>query len=314
MNETGKNRFQYVFGPVPSRRLGRSLGIDTVPFKTCTYDCVYCQLGRTTVKTSHRDVYVPLKVVIQEIRNKLEEEQTIDYITLSGSGEPTLYSDLAVLIERIKEITDIPVAVLTNSSLLWDREVRQALNKADLVIPSLDAGDGSSFMRVNRPVESIGFDRMVYGLRQFRESYRGLLWLEVFLLDQITATEEMVRLMATHVRSINPDRVQLNTVIRPPAEKYALSVPKHSMLQFAKMFECRTEVIADYTSAFDTGRSTASREDIILLLKRRPCTLEDIAAGLYIHRNEAIKHLGHLTAEGIISTMENEKGVFYILK
>lgn len=257
---------------------------------------------------------MPLKVLVREVRRKLEEEKKIDYITLSGSGEPTLYSDLALLIEGIKEITDIPVAVLTNGSLLWDREVRQGIDKADLVIPSLDAGDGPSFTRVNRPVESIGFDRMIYGLHQFRESYPGLMWLEVFLLDQITATEEKVRQMAAHVRSIHPDRVQLNTVIRPPAEKYALSVPKHRMLQFAKMFECKTEVIADYPSAYDTDRSAISREDIVHLLKRRPCRLEDVAAGLSIHRNEAVKHLEHLMVDGVISTMENEKGVFYVLK
>jgi wyosine [tRNA(Phe)-imidazoG37] synthetase (radical SAM superfamily) len=309
-----KKQYRYVFGPVPSRRLGRSLGVDLVPFKTCTYDCIYCQLGRTTVKTRKRISYVPDAVLIEEVRRKLSEKQKIDYITLSGSGEPTLHSHLSPLIRGIKDITDIPVAVLTNGSLLWDEDVRAGIHKADLVIPSLDAGDSACFMRVNRPVTDIDFETMIDGLRRFRRTFRGAFWLEVFLLNRITATEEHVRKMAEHVRSIGPDKVQLNTVVRPPAEKDALSVPQRRMSQFAKLFEPEAEVIADYPDAPVTDGFTGSREDIVRLLKRRPCTVEDIAAGLSIHRNEAIKQLEHLSADNILSIMENEKGVFYFVK
>lgn len=309
-----KTDYQYVYGPVPSRRLGRSLGIDLVPFKICTYDCIYCQLGRTTVKTMKRETFIPIKVLIREIRRKLNEKRKVDYITLSGSGEPTLYSDLAPLIEGIKDITDIPVAVLTNGSLLWNEDVRTGIDKADLVVPSLDAGDDARFTRVNRPVEGIDFDTMMEGLRQFRHSYRGAFWLEVFLLDRITAAEEHIRRIAALVRSIRPDKVQLNTVVRPPAEKSALSVPEDRMRAFAKLFDPEAEVIADYPHAADMESMAASREDIVRLLKRRPCTLEDVAAGLAIHRNEAVKHLEHLSAENLVSVIENEKGVFYVIK
>ncbi len=313
-DEANKKQYRYVFGPVPSRRLGRSLGVDLVPFKTCTYDCIYCQLGKTTVKTRKRIPYVPDTVLIEEIRRKLGEKQKIDYITLSGSGEPTLYSGLSPLIRGIKSITDIPVAVLTNGSLLWDEDVRTGIHKADLVVPSLDAGDSDCYTRVNRPVVGIDFKTMIDGLRRFRRTFRGAYWLEVFLLNRITATEEHVRKMAELVRLIGPDKVQLNTVVRPPAEKYALSVPQSRMSQFAELFEPEAEVIADYSSAPDAAGFDGSREDIVRLLKRRPCTVEDIAAGLSIHRNEAIKQLEHLSADGVLSIMENEKGVFYFVK
>ena len=170
----------YVFGPVPSRRLGRSLGVDLVPLKTCSYDCIYCQLGRTTCKTIERKEWVPLDAVLNELEGKLSTRP--DYITLSGSGEPTLYSRLDEVIERIKSITDIPVAVLTNGSLLWQEDVQQQLAAADLVMPSLDAGDPATFHLVNRPHEALTFEKMLSGLIAFRQHFHGRYWLEVLLL------------------------------------------------------------------------------------------------------------------------------------
>ncbi|GAG90670.1 unnamed protein product, partial [marine sediment metagenome] len=169
---------EYIFGPVPSRRLGRSLGIDLVPFKTCTYDCIYCQLGRTTNKTLARKDWAPINRVIKQLSSKLDSKP--DYITLSGSGEPTLFSRLEELISKIKNITDIPVAVLTNGSLLWLPEVRNALKAADMVVPSLDAGSSQIFQYVNRPHRDITFSRMLEGLVKFRNEYNGKYWLEVF--------------------------------------------------------------------------------------------------------------------------------------
>ena len=172
----------YVFGPVPSRRLGRSLGVDLVPHKTCSYDCIYCQLGATTCKTTERKEWVPLDDVLEQLKAKLSTAP--DYITLSGSGEPTLYSRAEELIDRIKAMTDVPVAVLTNGSLLWQEEVRRQFMKADLVIPSLDAGDEGMFRLVNRPHEDVTFERMLAGLVDFRREFRGAYWLEVFVLGR----------------------------------------------------------------------------------------------------------------------------------
>jgi wyosine [tRNA(Phe)-imidazoG37] synthetase (radical SAM superfamily) len=177
-----------VFGPVPSRRLGRSLGVDLVPFKTCTYDCIYCQLGRTTCKTVERKQWVPLERVLEEVGKKLDTRP--DYITLSGSGEPTLFTPLDKLIEGIRAMTDIPIAVLTNGSLLDCWGVQWELSLADLVIPSLDVGTDRTFRLVNRPHETISFDRMLSGLIGFRRRFSKQYWLEVFLIGAYTTFEE----------------------------------------------------------------------------------------------------------------------------
>ena len=161
----------FVYGPVPSRRLGRSLGVDIVPFKVCTYDCIYCQLGRTTQKTLDRAVLVPINQVVQELEGVLGRVPRPDYVTVSGSGEPTLHAELGRLTAQIKKITDVPLAIITNGSLLFRAEVREACRTADLVVPSLDAGDESAFQYVNRPHPSLSFEQVVQGLIQFREEY-----------------------------------------------------------------------------------------------------------------------------------------------
>jgi wyosine [tRNA(Phe)-imidazoG37] synthetase (radical SAM superfamily) len=196
---------EYIFGPVPSRRLGRSLGVDLVPFKTCSYDCIYCQLGRTTNKTIKRKEWVPIDIVIDQLKAKLSSKP--DYITLSGSGEPTLFSRLEDLVSKIKDITDIPVAVLTNGSLLWLPEVRNALKSADLVVPSLDAGSSQIFQYVNRPHSDITFSKMLDGLVTFRDEYSGKYWLEVFLIAGVTTPDAEINRLANCVNSICPDKV-----------------------------------------------------------------------------------------------------------
>jgi wyosine [tRNA(Phe)-imidazoG37] synthetase (radical SAM superfamily) len=289
---------KYLFGPVPSRRLGRSLGVDLVPFKTCTYDCVYCQLGRTTHKTVERGEWTPVDDILGELEERLSTRP--DYITLSGSGEPTLSSRIGEVIERIKTMTDIPVAVLTNGSLLWDEEVRRPLCGADLVIPSLDAGDEATFQRVNRPVESITFELMLKGLVDFRREFRGEYWLEVLLLDGVTATPAAVEQIARCAARIEPDRVQLNTVTRPPADPGAAPVSKERLAQFATMFSPEAEVIADFRDVHQKSEFVAGRQEVFEMLRRRPCSVADVAAGLQMHHNEVVKYIGELQAEGLL--------------
>lgn len=299
----------YIFGPVPSRRLGRSLGVDLVPFKTCTYDCIYCQLGRTTNKTVERRQWVPLDDILAELKEKLATKP--DYITLSGSGEPTLYSRLDELIARIRSMTDIPVAVLTNGSLLWQEEIRRQLMDAHLVIPSLDAGHGSMFRAVNRPHESISFDRMLEGLIAFREEYYGEYWLEVFLLAGHTAVDSELERMADCVRRIKPDRVQLNTATRPPAEEYAVMVDSRRMRDLAVRFDPPAEVIADYRGVHAQSDFKAGRDSVLEMIQRRPCSLEDIADGLGMHRNEVIKYVDELDAKGLLEKRSSGGKLFY---
>jgi len=299
----------YIFGPVPSRRLGRSLGVDLVPFKTCTYDCIYCQLGRTTNETVERHEWVPLNDVLEELKGKLASKP--DYITLSGSGEPTLFSRLDELIAGIRSMTDIPVAVLTNGSLLWQEAVRRQLMDAHVVIPSLDAGHSSMFQAVNRPHESIPFDQMLQGLLAFREDYYGEYWLEVFLLAGHTVIDSEICKIVESVNRIKPDRVQLNTATRPTAEDYAVMVDRRKMADLVSRFDPPAEVIADYRGIHADSDFKAERESVLEMIRRRPCSLEDIADGLGMHRNEAVKYVEELDAEGLLEKRSSGAKVFY---
>ncbi len=289
----------HVFGPVPSRRLGRSLGIDLVPFKTCSYDCIYCQLGPTTCCTVDRQTFVPLDVILQELEQKLDTQP--DYITLSGSGEPTLFRPIDRLIAGIRTLTAVPVAVLTNGSLLHDERVQAELAAADLIIPSLDAGDEVTFQQVNRPHASLDFQSMLEGLVAFRRRFPGPLWLEVFLLDGVSTTPQSLTNIRRCVDLVRPDRVQLNTVARPPAEETARGVPRDRLEEIAALFSPPAEVVAEFHSAAAQQASAAGREEVLQLLRRRPCAVDDLVGGLRMHRHEVLKCLEHLQADGLIA-------------
>lgn len=287
-----KEKMRYIFGPVPSRRLGRSLGVDLVPFKTCSYDCIYCQLGRTTNKTMKREEWVPIDEVMAELEKKLSTNP--DYITLSGSGEPTLYSRLDELIERIHAITDVPVAVLTNGSLLWQPELRAQLLNAELVIPSLDAGDETMFQVINRPCTGISFEKMLQGLIDFRREYQGLYWLEVFLLAGHNVTSADLQKIVDCTKRINPDLVQLNTATRPTTEEFAQLVDRADLERIAQRFSPPAEVIADYHGVHQQSDFESQQTTVLEMIRRRPCSIEDIAAGLSIHRNQVVKYVENL--------------------
>ena len=286
---------RHVFGPVPSRRLGRSLGVDLVPFKTCSYDCIYCQLGPTTCRTIGRKDWVPLDSVIADLEHRLSSKP--DYITLSGSGEPTLHSQVSELIAKIKAMTDIPVAVLTNGSLLWSKDVRRQLLQADLVIPSLDAGDETMFRVVNRPHSQISFERMLDGLVAFRQEFLGQYWLEIMVLGGLTGTSTEIAKLADCVDRIRPDCVQLNTVTRPPAEEQAIGVSRERLSELSSLFQPPAEVIADFRGVHQELEFVGDRREVLTMLQRRPCSVEDIAHGLGMHQNEVLKHLEELLAQ-----------------
>jgi wyosine [tRNA(Phe)-imidazoG37] synthetase (radical SAM superfamily) len=291
-----EKKLRHIFGPVPSRRLGRSLGVDLIPFKTCSYNCIYCQLGHTTDQTIERKDYVRVSEVLSELKVRLQEGPRPDYITLSGSGEPTLHSGIREVIAGIKSLTDIPVAVLTNGSLLYIPEVSDAILSADLIVPSLDAGDEASFQYVNRPHPDIGFTEMVDGLASFRKKFQGQIWLEVFLLGGVTAIESEVKKIAKLAERMEPDRIQLNTSTRPAAEDYVYAVSRERMEQLAEFFKPRAEVIADYRGVHQEEDFAARQDDVLDMLVRRPCSLDDIVRGLGIHKNEAVKYIEELLA------------------
>lgn len=312
MNTPQKSKAtRYVFGPVPSRRLGRSLGVDLVPFKTCSYDCIYCQLGRTTCRTIERREWVRTATVLKQLREKLSTRP--DYITLSGSGEPTLHSGLGKIIQQIKAMTSIPIAVLTNGSLLWQKEVREEISLADLVLPSLDAPDTERFEFINRPHPEITYSRMLQGLQELRREFAGEYWLEVMLLAGYNALPPEIRELVSQVRRIKPDKVQLNTAVRPPAEDYAIAVQPERLKEIARAFMPAAECIAEYRAAEQTPSFAGSADLILEMLQRRPCTEDDIAAGLLMPRLQVAKHLAVLEAEGRVHSRRRDGLIFYTL-
>jgi wyosine [tRNA(Phe)-imidazoG37] synthetase (radical SAM superfamily) len=304
----------HVFGPVPSRRLGRSLGVDLIPFKACTFDCLYCQLGPTPKTTLERQQIAEVEPIIGEITEKLAATKP-DYITLSGSGEPTLYPRLGELIERIHEVTTVPVAVITNGSLLFDRDVREGLIHAELVIPSLDAGDEEMYRRVNRPHDELSFQRLVEGLTLLKKEYRGQYWLEVLLLAGLTDSEEEAAKIAAIARQIGPDRIQLNTCVRPPADRSARMVSANRLDELTNLFSPKAEVIADYRRDGLEISNDGDSAEILEILSRRPCSAPDIAAGLGLALNEVIKRLEPLLSDGRVEATRTETGlIHYVVK
>ncbi|MCD6405979.1 MAG: radical SAM protein [Planctomycetes bacterium] len=299
----------YVYGPVPSRRLGRSLGVDLVPFKTCSYDCIYCQLGRTTNKTVECREWFPLDDVLRDVAAHLDSKP--DFITLSGSGEPTLYSRIRQLVSRIRDMTDTSIAIITNGSLLWKESVRESLLGVDLVVPSLDAAGEETWRRVNRPHNALSFDTMVEGLEGLRREFKGDYWLEVLLLEGITATDDEVRRIAEIAARINPDKIHLNTSMRPPAESFARPVSRADMERFAGIIGEKAVVVADFEAQGPEGDFSARKADVLALLQRRPCTLKDVAAGLGVHHNEAIKYLDELSREGTVESRLRDGKTYY---
>jgi len=280
-----------------------------VPFKTCSYDCIYCQLGRTTRKTVERREWLAIDAVLDDLKRRLSCRP--DYITLSGSGEPTLNSRLGECIEHIQAMTKIPVAVLTNGSLLWQKQVREELAMADVVLPSLDVGDAFKFAFINRPHENLTFDQVIDGLISFRSEYTGQYWLEVFLLGGYTGIEADVKKLARWVTRIRPDRVQLNTVTRPPVENFAVSVSANQLAHFARLFRPTAEVIAERPSRLSSKAARLDFGAVLDLLRRRPCTAEQIASGLGLNRLEILKCLEVLERKGDIATSPHEGQVFY---
>ncbi|MFH1722467.1 MAG: radical SAM protein [Candidatus Altiarchaeota archaeon] len=300
----------YLYGPVPSRRLGSSLGVDLVPCKVCSFDCIYCQLGRTTRKTCERKEYVSREGVIKEISEFLESGNTCDYITLAGSGEPTLHSGIGDIILQVKKLTDIPVAVITNSSLLGSIKLRTELKQADVVLPSLDATSQTVFETINRPADGISSEKMVYWLSSFRKGFEGKLWLEVLMVRGVNDSPEELMGLKQAIKDIRPDKVHINTVTRPSCEFYAQPLNQVELSQIAEVLG--GEVIAD------SNRSTLSKvlddqkEDLISkLIERRPCTLFDISNALGLHENEAVKYIKSLETRGKIKSSYKQGKRFY---
>jgi len=305
---------KYLFGPVPSRRLGRSLGVDIVPFKVCTLDCLYCQLGSTTNKTIERREYIPIEPVLAELKDRLDNGLQADFITLSGSGEPTLNLRLGELIDGIKKITDIPVAILTNGTLLYRPDVRADCAKADVVVPSLDAGDEEVFRKINCPHRDISIEKLISGLCAFRKEFAGQIWLEVFFVEGLNTDAEQIAKINALIKRIQPDKVQLNTAVRPTAETGVKKLDTEKLQAIAAQLGAKCEVVADFLPGPRGKRIEgleSKAEDVLSMLKRRPCSLNDICSGLGLHPNEVLKYIGHFQRQGLVGSEQKDGITFF---
>ncbi len=309
--------YKYLFGPVPSRRLGMSLGVDLVPKKVCSLDCVYCEVGKTTKLTLERKEYIKVDRVKEDLTNYFNNNPDPDYITFSGSGEPTLNVFIDEILQFIKENKpNVPVAVLTNGTLLHDSNVRATLLKADLVLPSLDAATEEVFNKINRPAKGLNIDTCIQALIDFRKEFKGTMWLEVFILPGYNDSKNELAEFKKAILKIQPDSIQLNTLDRPGTVSQLKGASREELQDVADYWGLDNVVII--AAAPERKQMQSYRSDIetaiVETIVRRPCTLDDLTKILGKHVNEVNKYLDVLEADGKIETVEQERGVFYQVK
>jgi len=310
-------KYKFLFGPVPSRRLGMSLGIDLVPAKVCSLDCVYCEVGRTTKLTANRAEYVPLNGILEELNDFFIYNEDPDYITFSGSGEPTLNNRIKEVLQYVKSRKpSVPVAVLTNGTLCSDINVRQAIINADVVLPSLDAATDKVFTKINRPVPLLTAAKCIEGLTLFRQEYQGQMWLEVFILPGYNDDPYELAAIKNAILRIQPNKIQLNTLDRPGTVPGLRSATREELMRIINFWNLPdVEIIA---SAILRKQIHSYKEDIensiLGTITRRPCTLKDLSIMLGLHGNEINKYLSTLEQEGKIYSTQEERGIFFRLK
>ena len=307
--------FCYLYGPVPSRRLGRSLGIDLIPRKICTYNCIYCQIGRTTKRTLLRKEYVSEKEVLDEVSAFFREGETsVDYLSLSGSGEPTLHSKIRSIIKGIKEITQIPVAVITNGSLLWKKSVREDLLQADVVLPSLNGVSPEVFRKINRFHKDLSAKKVIEGMVEFRKIYRGKIWLEILFCRGVNDTPDELQRLKEAIEQIRPDLIHLNTVVRPPSEDWVKPLTRGEMEEIAAFFGDKASIISEFNRHLTYITSEDVKDGILRILKRRPLSLSDLSTWMGIPQEELRKEVASLSQEGKIQTRPHGNSIFFEIK
>ena len=319
----------FLFGPVNSRRLGRSLGIDLFREKICNLNCVYCEVGPTTVPANRRGRYSPTREILAEITEFCSDPHrlaAVDVLTVTAKGEPTLHLDLGVILRHIKSLTDKPVAVLTNGTTLADDEVREALQLADIVVPSLDAVRAESFSKVDRPARGLTVEAIINGLRDFSRAYRGRLWLEILLVRDINDADADIDALLPVLTTLRLDRIQLNTVVRPPADPGARPVAEARLAEIARRLQAALAVPVDLPSpvaGFGDERDAAPlptadaepaalRQAIIQMVRRRPCTAADIDRVFHLGGAEKVEQLlASLVASGTLRILTHAGDRFY---
>lgn len=312
---TKKSRKQrnakYTYGPVPSRRLGFSLGIDVIPHKNCSFDCIYCQLGKTVHKTLARKEYMPAELILEEVRRVLKGNARIDYLTFSGSGEPTLHKRIGYLVNEIKKITEIPIAVLTNGSLLYMPEVRNDLLNADVVVPTLCTVNGEIFQKIHRSHAGLDIGKIIEGNVEFRKMYKGKIWLEVMLIKGINDEPDQIKELKRAIDRINPDKIHLNTVVRPPSEEYAHPVSPETLQRSKGILGEKCEIIVDFGPKTITGQHLDHLDRIAAIIARRPVTIDDLVKISGLHKNEILKYIQVLLKQVKIEMSRHNQKEYY---
>ncbi|HSQ84369.1 MAG TPA: radical SAM protein [Desulfobacterales bacterium] len=310
-------QYNTLFGPVPSRRLGISLGVDLVPMKTCTLNCIYCECGKTSQLTLERKEYVSFETVKKELTHFLAHHARPDYITFSGSGEPTLNSKIGDVIRFLKEqVPDVPVAVLTNGTLFFQKQVRSDIKDAKVVIPSLDAATEKIFKNINRPSPHLHVDKIIDGLIRFRKEYSGKMWLEVFIIPGINDTNEELNILKQVIGKINPDQIHLNTLDRPGSVSSLRAATREELEHVLDVFQMdNATIVADppeHKSLISYRKDTA--DAILGTIARRPCTLKDLSEILGLQVEEVNTYLKSLETDKKIKIVKQRRGLFYQLK
>lgn len=309
-------QYNTLFGPVPSRRLGISLGVDLVPMKTCTLNCIYCECGKTSHLTLERKEYVSFKTVKNELTHYFTHHARPDYITFSGSGEPTLNSKIENVIQFLKhQAPDIPLAILTNGTLFSQKQVRTDVKDATVIIPSLDAATEETFYKINRPSPLLHLNSILEGLIQFRKEYRGEIWLEIFIIPGMNDTKQELNALKRVIGKINPDRVQLNTLDRPGVVSTIRAATREELQHVLDVFQMdNAAIIADppkHKALFSYRNDTA--DAILGTIARRPCTSKDLSEILGLQVEELDTYLKSLAADDKIKIVKQKRGLFYQL-
>jgi len=300
----------YIFGPVPSRRLGLSLGVDLIPEKTCTYDCLYCQVGKTTNKAIETEPLIPIQEVIGELGQRLEKI-TPDVITLSGSGEPTLCSQIDRVIDLIKGITDIKIALLTNGSLFWKEEMRKKVLGAHIIMPTLSTASEETFRIIHRPHGELNLSMIIEGLVDLRRDYPGSLFLEVVLLAEFNDSDSEIEGLKRVIDRISPDKIQLNTVVRPPADSRAIPLDRKRLEDIKSFFGAKAEIVAHTPFEEKKIEYDSPAKAVLEMIKRRPVRDIDIANVLNMRLGEVEGLIKGLLLKGLIRKHEHSGDVFY---
>ncbi|MHA1308708.1 MAG: radical SAM protein [Candidatus Heimdallarchaeota archaeon] len=307
-----KGKYKYLFGPVPSRRLGKSLGVSPIPPKTCNYSCVYCQIGRTTHFSNTREDFFPKEDILEEIRDFIQSSSDFDYITFVGEGEPTLCKSLGWLIRSTKELTDKPVAVITNGALLYDQETRNDLLAADVLLPTLDATTQELFKKINRPKKELSISKIIQGMKDFRSEFQGQIWMEVMLVKGLNDSPETISKIKAVLDDLGCDRVYVNVPIRPPAENWVEIPDNDRVLEICSTLNANN--IAHYESdqGFQLSANDDKEDQILKITTRHPLRETQILAMFDLPSQEILQLLENMAKEGKLKRVIHNKEIFWL--